>query len=124
MEKPIAGEVVVIPFPYSDLTQAKRRPALVLVSLKGDDVILCQITSRAKRDGYSLSLVPDDFYRGALKQDSYVRPNRLFTVHKSVILYSVGFIKPGKLSEVLEATAALFKAQATCKSQQPVEGEP
>lgn len=123
MEKPLAGEVVVIPFPYTDLTHAMRRPALVLVSLKGDDLILCQITSRAKRDAYSFSLVADDFDRGALKQDSHVRPNRLFTVHKSVVLYSVGTIKPGKLSEALETTAALFKVQASGKPKQPVEGK-
>ena len=45
MEKFVKGEVVVIPFPFSDLTQAKRRPALVVTRLEGDDLILCQITS-------------------------------------------------------------------------------
>jgi mRNA interferase MazF len=37
--------VVVVPFPFSDLTQSKRRPAVVVANLTGDDVILCQITS-------------------------------------------------------------------------------
>jgi len=46
MAKFIKGDVVVIPFPFSDLTQTKRRPALVISALEGDDVILCQITSR------------------------------------------------------------------------------
>jgi len=45
LEKFVKGEVVVIPFPFSDLTQAKRRPALVVTRLEGDDLILCQITS-------------------------------------------------------------------------------
>ena len=40
----------VLKFPFSDLSQTKRRPALVIVSLKGDDVILCQITSQARTD--------------------------------------------------------------------------
>lgn len=39
------GDVVVVPFPFSDLTQAKWRPALVISALEGDDLILCQITS-------------------------------------------------------------------------------
>jgi mRNA interferase MazF len=43
--KPIAGDVVVFPFPQTDLRIGKNRPALVLVDLPGDDVILCQITS-------------------------------------------------------------------------------
>lgn len=42
----IKGDVVVIPFPFSDLTMSKRRPALVLAELSGDDLILCQITSQ------------------------------------------------------------------------------
>ena len=46
MAKFMKGDVVVIPFPFSDLSQSKRRPALVLTTLEGDDAILCQITSR------------------------------------------------------------------------------
>jgi hypothetical protein len=36
----VKGEVVVIPFPFSDLSAAKRRPALVLADLPGDDIML------------------------------------------------------------------------------------
>jgi len=54
MAKFIKGDVVVIPFPFSDLTQTKRRPALVISALEGDDVILCQITSRTIRDNYAI----------------------------------------------------------------------
>lgn len=50
MAKFIKGNVVVVPFPFSDLTQAKRRPALVISKLEGDDIILCQITSQAVKD--------------------------------------------------------------------------
>jgi mRNA interferase MazF len=52
VEKPLAGDVVIIPFPQTDLAPGKRRPALVLVNLKGEDVILCQITSKSRFDGY------------------------------------------------------------------------
>ena len=54
MAKFVKGDVVVVPFPFSDLTQAKRRPALVLAQLEGDDVILCQITSKTIKDNYAL----------------------------------------------------------------------
>lgn len=43
MGKPVAGDVVIVPFPRTDLTPGKLRPALTLVSLPGDDFILCQI---------------------------------------------------------------------------------
>ena len=82
MARFVKGDVVVVPFPFSDLTQAKRRPTLVVVSPSGDDLILCQITSQAVRDGYVLTLNDSDFRDGNLKQPSNIRPNRIFTADK------------------------------------------
>lgn len=50
MERFIKGNVIVVPFPFSDLTRARRRPVLVTAELEGDDLILCQITSQRIRD--------------------------------------------------------------------------
>jgi hypothetical protein len=50
----VKGDVVVFPFSFSDLSAAKRRPALVVATLTGDDVILCQITSRSVADSYAI----------------------------------------------------------------------
>ena len=66
MGKPLAGEVVVLPFPQTNLQAGKRRPALVVADLPGDDLILCQITSQARSDTYSISLGTGDFERGQL----------------------------------------------------------
>lgn len=79
MARFVKGDVVVVPFPFSDLTQAKRRPALVVAVLQGDDVILCQITSRTVTDRYAIVIGTDDFSMGNLNQVSNIRPNRLFT---------------------------------------------
>jgi mRNA interferase MazF len=106
--KPVVGEVVVIPFPQTDLSRGKRRPALVLADLPGDDLILCQITSRQRSDGLSIPLDPPDFERGQLRQQSFIRPQRLFTVETAVILYSVGKVSPTKLDEVLAHARKLF----------------
>lgn len=108
MGKPVAGEVVVIPFPQTDLSVGKRRPAFVLVDLPGDDVILCQITTRARADGFSIPLDTVDFERGQLAHPSFIRPNRLFTVEQRIILYSAGKVKTGKLDEVLAKARTLF----------------
>ena len=56
MEKPVKGDIVVVPFPYSNLSAAKKRPAFVAASLNGEDIILCQITSKSKNDGYSVPI--------------------------------------------------------------------
>jgi len=78
MGKPIIGEVVVFSFPQTNLQGGKRRPALVVADLKGDDLILCQITSQARSDGYSIPLTAADFERGRLVRDSFIRPDGSF----------------------------------------------
>src|SRR5260370_37545033 len=97
MGKRLAGEVVVLPFPQTNLQAGKRRPALVVAELTGDDVILCQITRQARSDRYSVALSHADFERGRSAEDSFIRPNRLFTVEHSVILYAAGKVKRLKL---------------------------
>ena len=69
MERFVKGDVVVVPFPFSDLTQAKRRPALVVDELEGDDLILCQITSQYVKDRYAVSIDESDFETGSLRQN-------------------------------------------------------
>ena len=64
MGKPVTGEVVILPFPQTDLQVGKRRPGLVVVDLPGDDLILCQITTQARHDLYSVPLTSTDFERG------------------------------------------------------------
>lgn len=97
----VKGDVVVVPFPFSDLTQAKRRPALVIANLAGDDLILCQITSQNITDRYAISLQSSDFSEGGLNQTSNIRPNRLFTAERGIILYKAGQLKTEKLNEAL-----------------------
>ena len=53
MVTPTAGSVVLVLFPYSDLSQSKRRPAVVLADSERGDWILCQVTSMAYSDFYS-----------------------------------------------------------------------
>ncbi len=108
MGKPIAGDVVVLPFPQTNLQPGKRRPALVVVDLSGNDLILCQITSQVHRDAYSIDLDKGDFQSGQLNARSYIRPNRLFTVEDSVILYTAAQLTKTKLNETLAKLRQLF----------------
>lgn len=109
MAKFVKGDVVVVPFPFSDLTQAKKRPALVISALEGDDLILCQITSRMLKDKYSLSLKDEDFEEGSLKQVSNIRPNRIFTADEHIILYKIGKIKQEKLRKLIEKLIEIIR---------------
>ncbi|MEH2291014.1 type II toxin-antitoxin system PemK/MazF family toxin [Nostoc sp.] len=97
----VKGDVVIVPFPFSDLTDTKRRPALVIATLQGDDLILCQITSQAVSDIYAIQLNNSDFNYGRLNQPSNIRPNRIFTADKQIVLYQAGQIKLEKLTEII-----------------------
>jgi mRNA interferase MazF len=105
----VRGDIVVLNFPFSDLSQTKRRPALVLAALSGNDIILCQITSQARSDGYSVPLEGPDFASGGLNQSSRIRPNRLFTADESIIVYRAGHVSDGKLNQVLDRLIAILR---------------
>jgi mRNA interferase MazF len=92
---------VVVPFPFSDLSEAKRRPALVVSVLEGDDLLLCQITSQRVKDRYAITLSDNDFDAGGLRQRSNIRPSRLFTADQRIILYKAGHLRSAKLREVI-----------------------
>ena len=110
MARFVKGDVVVVIFPFSDLTETKKRPALVIAEAGSSDFILCQITSQATRDGRAVSLKSSDFQSGSLKRDSYIRPNRLFTASDKVILYKAAHLKPTKLHIVVDNIIQIIKS--------------
>lgn len=106
----VKGDVVVVPFPFSDLTHSKRRPALVLTALQGNDLILCQITSRTIKDCYAVFIQENDFESGSLRQESNARPNRLFTADEHIILYRIGNLKKPKIEQIIYTITEIIKS--------------
>jgi mRNA interferase MazF len=105
----VKGDVVVLPFPFSDLSQTKRRPALVIAAAGGDELLLCQITSQAIRDRYVVALSEADFRSGSLAKQSNVRPNRVFTADVGIIAYCAGHLHDAKIREVVEILVSLLR---------------
>jgi len=101
MERFVDGDVVIVNFPFSDLTGLKKRPALILKKIYGNDLILCQITSRSFYKPEETIIKDEDFQDGSIKRVSYVRFTKLFTGNESIILYKVGKVKSEKLNEIL-----------------------
>jgi mRNA interferase MazF len=108
MVKPVAGEIVVVPFQGNEPAAGKRRPALVIADLPGADLIVCQITSRAHWDAFAVPLDNSDCERGEIGHPCFIRPQRLFTVEQHVILSSVGKVTAEKFDEVFKKTRTLF----------------
>ena len=105
----VKGDIVVVLFPFSDLSSAKKRPALVLATPDGDDVILCQITSRLVSDRYAILISETDFSSGSLRQDSNVRPTRIFTADKKIIQYSAGHLKDDAISAIVNRVVEIIQ---------------
>ncbi len=106
------GSVVFVPFPFTDLSGRKRRPALV-VSPTGfhvEDLVLCAITSRLpeKLSGWEASLVAEDMVEEKLPKRSVVKVGKLFTMHRALISDRFGTVKERKLEEVLDKLRTLF----------------
>ena len=79
-------DIVLIPFPYSDLTENKQRPALIISNElinKKEDRICCLITRNFREE--DLLIKREDFRNGSLPFKSFVRPQRIFTIHKNII---------------------------------------
>ena len=102
------GDVVIFQFPFSDVDNSKKRPSLVVATLKGDNVILAQITGQPRPDPDLLELKSKDFQSGGIYRDSFIRPGILFTIHKSKINYKAGRIKQEKIKEVQNKLCEIF----------------
>jgi mRNA interferase MazF len=108
MAAPAAGSVILVPFPFSDLSHSKIRPALVLADAGRGDWILCQITSKPYADARAIRLEGSDFSSGGLELTSYVRPGKLFTANETLMLENVGQLRAEKVEAILRAVAGLF----------------
>src|SRR5690242_17774511 len=107
----IAGDVVLLRFPFSDLSGAKLRPALVLAVVDANDFIACQITSqrRGRRDQIELSTA--SFDAGGLHRTSYVLPGKLFTAEQSIVVRRVARVKDGVRDTIREAVCRVIRGR-------------
>ncbi len=108
MERLVKGDIVTMRFPFSDLSAVKKRPAFVLATGKGDDAILCQITSKST-DTEGIALTTASFAKGRLPCDSFIRPNKLFTGHASIITSRAGHVHATKTKEVVTAVCRIIQ---------------
>jgi mRNA interferase MazF len=108
MGAPARGEVVLVNFPFTDLSGRKLRPAVVLAA--GDyhnDIILCQITSQAYGDREAVSIDPvNDFDQGTLAKPSFARPRKLFTANERLVSRVIGTLKTARLEAIAQAVTS------------------
>jgi mRNA interferase MazF len=102
--------VVLVQFPFSDLSQAKLRPAVVLADADRGDWILCQVTSNPYSDQKAIELTDDSFSSGLLRLTSYARSTKLFTATTSLIASEVGTLKKKSFKDIIDIVVQVFES--------------
>lgn len=100
---------MLVPFPFSDLSRSKLRPAIVLADAGRDDWVLCQVTSNPYGDARAIVLSDHNLREGKLHRKSYVRPGRLFTANRDLITRQVGVLKAEALQAIIAAVVELLQ---------------
>jgi mRNA interferase MazF len=96
-ERFVTGSVVLVNWPFADLSGSKIRPAIVVAGIGDDNYILCQVTSQSYHEA-AIDLQESDFDSGSLRKKSYILYTQLFTADGSVIIKEVGRLS-GRLCE-------------------------
>ena len=98
------GEIVLVPFPFTDLTSIKQRPVLVLSNARynqrTEDIVTCGITSNVKNEEYSVMIENKDLVEGNLPAASRIKVDKLFTLQQSLVEKKIARIKKEKFEEV------------------------
>lgn len=102
MENYKQGDIVFVPFPHTNLKSKKFRPALVISnsSLKGDDVIVCGLSSQKPRM-YGVVVNKKDLQEGNLPVISFVKVNKVLSLDRSIIRRKLAKISRVKMNEVI-----------------------
>ncbi|MGB9722236.1 MAG: type II toxin-antitoxin system PemK/MazF family toxin [bacterium] len=108
----MTGKLVLVPFPFTDLTASKLRPALVLYECE-EDVILAFISSkipdRPSETDVIITSKNAGFKKTGLKVDSVIRLDKITTVLKELVLGEIGEIDAQLKKEVKEKMQKMFE---------------
>ncbi|MDI6769772.1 MAG: type II toxin-antitoxin system PemK/MazF family toxin [Anaerolineales bacterium] len=110
-------KIVLVPFPFDDLSSSKVRPAICLTDPIGpyDHIILAFITSRVPDNPLETDLVIDssngDFASTGLHVSSTIQLHRLMTVTKGLLRRELGTLPPRLQADVNDRLRKLFKME-------------
>jgi mRNA interferase MazF len=112
MEPPSAGSVVLVPFPFSDLSRSKLRPAVILAETSRRDFVLCQVTSNPYADPDAIELTDESFTTGTLQKTSYARPGKLFTGNEELFEGIAGHLSADVHRQIIDGVVTMLRSGA------------
>ncbi len=105
-------DIVLFPFPFSNLEQEKVRPAIIISNNKFNnnslDRIMVPLTSVLKKKPYSASVLQEDLISGRLVTKSIIRADKIFSLEKDLIKVRIGVISNKKFKEIIEKIKRMF----------------
>lgn len=105
------GDIVVVPFPFTDLSSSKRRPAFVIspdpFNDQSADVVVAAITSQLTNE-HAVMIEPSDCVDGALPKTSVVKLAKVFTIHSTLVIKKLCALREEKLAGVLGEVRQFF----------------
>ena len=100
----VQRDIVLLPFPFSDLKQSKVRPVIVLsddkYNKKYSDIVVVPLTSNLQKTDYDMLITNKNLEKGNLIADSRVKVDRIFSVEKKLIKMNIGKIDKQTFSKI------------------------
>jgi mRNA interferase MazF len=85
-------DIVLVNFPFTDLTKMKKRPALFIKTLEGENNILCQITTKRRNIQKDEVSLKKEQCNGNIRFNSYIYTDMIFTLHQKLTYNNIGEI--------------------------------
>lgn len=104
------GSIVLVPYPFSDLSGTKLRPALVLAEVSFNDYVFCQITTKPYGAKHVVPIKPELNPQSGLHALSYLRPEKVFTGNENLILEQIGVLEERTVEEVVDSITAILRS--------------
>lgn len=108
-------DIVFIHYPFTDLTSTKKRPAVVLSNSKyhsqNEDLICCAITSNPREYANSVKVTNTDLESGNLKYDSRVKPNKIFSLYRGLVIKTLAKLNIARSKEIIEQLDILIEIE-------------
>ena len=111
----MVGDIVIAPFLFTDLQGYEYRPVVVVAQVSTVDWVVCQMTSRQRRQPGDIAITRQDIRAGRLRGNSWVPPGYLQTLHEDVFGRTIDRLTDAKLAESCRPCARYSEPRSVTK---------
>ena len=104
-------DIILVPFPFSDLSYSKKRPALVLVDIPGRDELICMMLTSTSSIDSQVDIPIKAIDKAGLPKPTVARLSRLFTLKQSLVSKKLGVLDKEEFEVIISKLVELFKSE-------------